>query len=448
MLNSRWPHSAMILLLAFAPAMIARAAEPVETLLSTTRPEMKKQIQGLKERTARLPLPPLTPEDRAAGRPVVNNARLRSLYLPASWQPFLVPGWGGSSAVKPGASTTAILNSLQSSPDYAFKTRLFWIVSRTNDCQYCLGHQELKLKRVGMTENQIASLDSRWDLFPSAEQAAMKASRQLTIAPQEFGKPDIAELQKQFSDSEIIDIVYTVARYNAVNRWTSSTGIPQDQAFGGEEPSELDTPTADEFANVPSKVAPSDYKPRPDWESREVVAAALQAARSRTPCVELPSVEDARLILAADTPGVTPPAWFQAMARLPIAIDAWKQRQALVRDGKIAADLRVQIAWISARENRAWYSAGHARARYLALRGDEALLDSFAALEQAAQPGPAEALRFSRKLTSAPHTIRDADIARLKEHFSDHEVAEIIQLTCEANAFDRFTEALQLPLEI
>ncbi len=89
---------------------------------------MKKQIQGLKERTARLPLPPLTPEDRAAGRPVVNNARLRSLYLPASWQPFLVPGWGGSSAVKPGASTTAILNSLQSSPDYAFKTRLFWIV--------------------------------------------------------------------------------------------------------------------------------------------------------------------------------------------------------------------------------------------------------------------------------------------------------------------------------
>lgn len=445
-----WRHLCAATLLACALAVpdCTFAAEPSTSELATTRPEMKKQIQGLKERTARLPLPPLTPEDRAAGRPVVNNARLRSIYLPASWQPFLVPGWGGNSAVKPGASTTAILNSLQSSPDYAFKTRLFWIVSRTNDCQYCLGHQELKLKRVGMTENQIASLDSRWDLFPAAEQAAMKASRKLTIAPQEFGKPDIVELQKQFSDSEIIDILYTVARYNCVNRWTSSTGIPQDQAFGGEEPSELDTPTADEFANVTSQVAPSDYKPRPEWESRDAVAASLKAARSRTPSVELPTVEVARQILAADTPGVTPPAWFQAMARLPIALDAWKQRQALVRDGKTAADLRVQIAWVSARENRAWYSAGHARARYVALGGEEALLDSFAALEQAAKPGPAEALRFARKLTSAPHTIRDADIARLKEHFSDHEVAEMIQLTCEANAFDRFTEALQLPLEM
>jgi alkylhydroperoxidase family enzyme len=415
---------------------------------ASTRPEMKKRIEGLKQRTSRLPLPAPTEQEIASGRSLVNNGRLRSIYLPSSWQSFVISGWGGGSSRRPAGGTASTLRTLEADPSYGFKTRLFWIVSRANDCQYCLGHQELKLKRVGMTDDQIASLDCRWDSFPPNEQAAMKATRKLTLTPQQFSEQDIVDLKQHFNDGEIIDMIYTVSRYNAVNRWTSSTGIPQDQSFGGTEHSELNTPTSAEFASVPSKVIPVDSKPRPEWEKREQVEAALQAARMRSPVVELPTVEVARNILAKDCPGVTPPAWFQATANLPVALDAWGQRQALAREGKTASDLRILIAWISARENRAWYAAGHARARYRASGGDETVLYSFADLESTASPGNAEALRFARKLTSAPHTIVDEDIARLKQHFTDFEVAEIIQLTCDANSFDRFTEALRLPLEM
>ena len=418
-----------------------------EDNLASTRPEMKTRIQALKERTSRLPLPPPTPEELASGRPLVNNGRLRSLYLPVSWQPFVIPGWGGRTARRPSSGTNSLLKALEAEPGYAFKTRLFWIVSRANDCRYCLGHQELKLKRVGMTDDQLASLDCRWDVFPTNEQAAMRATRVLTLTPQLFGERNIAELKQYFTDSEIIDILYTVSRYNAVNRWTSSTGIPQDKAFGGDEQSELDTPTSAEFANVPSTVIPRDLKPRPEWEKREAVEAELLNACSRKASVELPSVGDARKILSKECPGVTPPAWFHAMSQLPVALDAWAQRQAMARDGKTAPDLRILIAWVTARENRAWYAAGHARTRHRALGLDEAALYSFAELEKVSAPGNAEALRFARKLTVAPHTIVDADIVRLKETFSDFEVAEIIQLICDANAFDRFTESLHLPLE-
>lgn len=413
-----------------------------------TRPEMKARIQALKDRTSRLPLPPPTAEEIASGRPLVNNGRLRGLYLPPSWQNFVVPGWGSVSARKPPTSTAALLNSLQASPDYGFKTRLFWIVSRGNDCQYCLGHQELKLRRVGMNDDQLAALDCKWEVFPANEQAAMKFTHKLTMSPHTISDADIAALKKHYGDKDVIDIAYTVARYNAVNRWTASTGIPQDQSFGGEEHSQLDTPTSAEFAKVPSKVAPTDVPVRPEWEPMDRVLAALAAARTRTAAVSLPSVTAAQKVLAADTPGVTPPVWLQAIADLPVALDAWRQRQALVRDGKTDSNLRAMIAWVSARENRAWYAAGHARTRFLALGGNDSALASFGALEQhASQPGHAEALRFARKLTSAPHTIVDADVAQLKEHFSDYEVAEIIQLTCDANAFDRFTEVLRLPLE-
>ena len=416
---------------------------------ASTRLEMKQRIEALKQRTSRLPLPAPTEQEIASGRSLVNNGRLRSTYLPSSWQSFVISGWGGGSSRRPAGGTAATLKALEADPSYGFKTRLFWIVSRANDCQYCLGHQELKLKRVGMTDDQIASLDCRWDSFPPNEQAAMKATRKLTVTPQQFSEQDIADLKQYYSDAEIIDIIYTVSRYNAVNRWTSSTGIPQDQSFGGAEHSELNTPTSAEFASVPSKVIPIDSKPRPEWEKREQFEAALQGARMRSPVVELPSVEVARNILAKDCPGVTPPVWFQAISNLSVALDAWGQRQALAREGKTPPDLRILIAWVSARENRAWYAAGHARTRYRASGGDEAALYSFADLEKAATtPGHAEALRFARKLTSAPHTIVDEDIARLKQHFNDFEVAEIIQLTCDANAFDRLTEALRLPLEI
>lgn len=454
MFVNRWRLASLIVLCSVAASYAADGPAP-------TRPEMKKRIEGLKGRTARLSLPAPTPQEIASGRALVNNGRLRAMYLPASWQSFLVPGWGSSSPRRPAAtanassttattpanSTASLLKSLEAQPGYAFKTRLFWVVSRANDCQYCLGHQELKLKRVGMTDDQIAALDCQWERFPENEQAALKITRKLTLYPQLVNEQDIADLKPHFSDAEIIDIIYTVSRYNAVNRWTASTGIPQDKSFGGEDHGTLDTPTSSEFTQLSSKVIPIDLPPRPEWEPREKVEAAIKAASTRTPLVQLPTVKDARKSLTVICPGVNPPVWFQAISNLSTAQDAWSQRQAMARDGKTAPELRILIAWVTARENRAWYAAGHARARHLAAGGDEALLYSFEDLEKSATPANAEVLRFARKLTSAPHTIVDADLARLKDTFDDYEVAEIIQLICDANAFDRFTETLRLPLE-
>ena len=55
-----------------------------------TRPEMKARLEALKQRSPRIPLPPPTEEERASGRSLVNNGRLRSLYLPASWNSWLI----------------------------------------------------------------------------------------------------------------------------------------------------------------------------------------------------------------------------------------------------------------------------------------------------------------------------------------------------------------------
>lgn len=438
-----------ILCIAFATAS-GWCAE-IGTGLTRTRPEMKRTIEALKNREARIPLPALTPDEIASGRRSVNNGRLRSIYLPESWQSSRNSSAGPSRQGQRTGETqnlNATLNQAQQTPDFAFKTRLFWIVSRTNDCQYCLGHQELKLKRAGMTDDQIASLDCKWTAFPADEQAAMRFTRKVTLTPHLVTDEDIAAMKQHFKDEQFVDILQTIAGNNSTNRWTASTGIPQDKSFGGDEPSQLDTPTSDEFSKMETKVAPFDYKPRAVWESRVEVETAITACRNRTPSVKLPAIETARQALAADTPGVTPPTWVQAASFSPTsALRLWKHRQALARDGKLDPKLKAQIAWVVSRENRAWYSMAHARARLNALGVSDDVLFSIGASEDSFTPAEQAIFAFARKLTSAPHTIVDEDVAGLRKLFSDHEVAEIIFLTCDANMFDRFTEMLRLPLE-
>jgi hypothetical protein len=92
--------------------------------LPLTRPDMKQLLEDMKQRTPRIPLPPLTEEEKAKlderGRGY--EGRLRALYLPGSDARGGF-GFGGK-------------DDSELSLSYAFKTQLFWIVSRTNNCQY------------------------------------------------------------------------------------------------------------------------------------------------------------------------------------------------------------------------------------------------------------------------------------------------------------------------
>jgi alkylhydroperoxidase family enzyme len=430
-------HAFCIALVAVVCAGVVRADDSPSTtpkVIPQTRPEMKKALEALKRREPRLPLTELGAEQREpfGDRPIVNNARMRALYLPKSW---MSQSSGGQS------------QDPRMTLDEAFKVKLFWLVSRDNNCHYCLGHQEHKLRNAGLIEDEIAALDCKWEAFPPAEQAAFAFTQKITLRPHEIGRADIELLRKHFSDSQIIEIVYTVAGYNSTNRWTDSMGLPQDEKFRG-EPNLLDTPTSPEFADQPTKVIAEREIPRPKLEDQRTVEALLAQARTRQASVKLPAVEAAREALGELAPYGAIPNWMLAISEFAQTAQGFvKTRQALENDGRISPMLKAQLAWITARQNRAWYAAGHAQRRLLKLGADSQAayeldgdLARFTLAEQAA-------FRFARKLTTSPRSIVDADIAALRKLYSDHEVAEIVHTVCASNMFDRYTEALQLPLE-
>ena len=251
----RSPIAALLAVAALASP--GAAAEPPTSdprPIPLTRPEMKKLIEEMKVRTPRIPLPELTAEEKEklGERGTGYESRLRTLYLPGGNGGF---GGGGAGEKDPAMSL-----------DNAFKIELFWIVCRANNCQYCQGHQESKLLRAGLKEDDIAALDGDWSGFSAKDRSAFAFARKITYEPHLFGDADIKALKEHYTDLQIVEMLLSVAGNNAINRWKEGLGVPQSPSGGGfggakstdpvSEKHTYLTPTSDKYKDAVTKVAP------------------------------------------------------------------------------------------------------------------------------------------------------------------------------------------------
>lgn len=458
MMRNRFFVPVLFSLALVAPLLAEDAANQPKNV-PATREEVKEALNKLRDRQPRLPLPPPTEEELKAAREraaagggtggglgggLVNNARMRALHLPEELK------------TNPGFRPQG--NPRERDPnqvfDYAFSTELFWIVSRVNNCHYCLGHQEEKLLSAGLDDDRIAALDGDWGAFTPAEQAAFAFTRKLTFEPHLIGDADIARLKAHYNDAQVFEIVSLVSRYNSTNRWTDSLGIPQ------EAHRDFKTPTKEKYQRFVTTVAPVDpSKPRgtsapaamaqrPPLESRGQVEAAVARCRTRTPRLPLADEGAARALLKDEAPAGVLPQWVRLLLSNaksgPAAVTNYRT---VLEKGRLSPKMRAQIAWIAARHDRAWYALAQAQQR---LRGLGQSDSEIFALDNSAEgftPAEQQVFNFTRKLTVAPQLIVDSDIARLRDHFSDSEVAEIVHRVTTAAYFDRLTEAAGLQCE-
>ncbi len=437
--------------------------------VAVTRPGLKQVLEGSKQSKPRLPLPPLTEEDRAraekaAANPkggifagIVNNGRMRNYYLAPEFRnefyvrPSDVGKTDPKSILRMGAGDPAM------PLDPTTRIMFFWLVARANNCYYCLGHQEVKLKAAGVTDDQLAALDTDWSAFPPADAAAFAFVKKLARTPQEVGDADFDALRGHHDDAAILDMIFSTGNYCAMTRWTGGLAIPQ------EDHRDYLTPTAAAYRQLPSLVAPLDpardaaqavCRPsasnRPALESRQDVEARLAAARDRHPRLKLVDEEATRKILPDHWSAAPVANWVRLLANFP---EAGKARILSVTAGASAdkgvldPTLRAQIAWIAARQDRAWYALGHARKRLLDLGQSDDAIFALDAPDDRFSAGQKAAFHLARKLTVDPALVTDADVEAVRKHYSDRETAEVVYFVTVASFFDRVTEAAGLPLE-
>lgn len=449
-----------------------------------TRPLMKQYLEDLKERKPRIPLPELTEEEKAklGERGSGYESRIRTLYLPEGDQmagfgfggrPNNPPGGAGQQAGQAaggqaGGAPRPTQNDPANTLEPRFKTELFWIVSRTNNCQYCLGHQEGGLLNRGMTEDQIAALDGDWAEFTLAEQAAFAFSRKFTLEPHLLSDADIAGLKKHYSEMQILEMILSMAGNNAINRWKEGAGVPQSRSFGSRDaqpagqspaPHTYVTPTSERFQTVITKVAPiagdvagkelsETVFQRPALESPQEVEDSLAAARAREARLPLVDHEKARETLGDAAPEGELPQWARLLAnftesgkRLAGAYKAADEK------GDLSPLLKAQVSWIVARQDRAWYAVGHAKARLAALGQSDEQIYTLDGDWSSFTPAERAFFTVARKLAASPVVLTDDDVAAALKLTSPREVVQLISYTTLRASFDRITEAAGLRLE-
>jgi hypothetical protein len=474
-----WNSLAFACIVSFAPgfAQAEDAAKDAPRAVPLTRPEMKQMLEDMKNREPRIPLPELTEEEKAKEaadpRSFGYEGRLRSLYLPdGDIRGYLY--FAGSPRGGYGSGNNRFV--METDPaltlDYPFKTRLFWIASRANNCQYCLGHQESKLLAAGMTEDEIAALDADWSSFKPAEQAAFALARRLTLEPHLLVAADVDRCREFYTDPQIIEMIMSVSGNNSINRWKEGTGVPQSRGGGNfgrrdetsqarapEEHSYL-TETPEKFRAARTIVAPvvlgdladssfgSTICDRPALEPMNVVKEKLAEAKTRTPRLPIVDEDQARETLAEAAPEGPTPQWMRLLAHFPLA---GKRTVTAIRTSEEKGDLspllKAQMAWVIARQDRAWYALGEAHRRLVDLGQTEAQIAALDGDQHELDLKDRALLTFAKNLAASPVVLTDEQAAEAVKLAGPRDVVQTINYTTFRAAFDRFTEAAGLQIE-
>ncbi len=465
----RWGFVAIAITLS---ADVVCGEEPDRTArpIPATRPEMKQLLEDMKQRPPRIPLPEATAEERAALGERADDYESRLRYY------YLIETEGSAFGSRPRTGAQPAMRDMRRNADenmsltYEFKTELFWIVSRTNNCQYCLGHQEQKLSAVGVSENTIAALDADWASFPPADQAAFAWARKLTWSPNSIEDADIEKLRKYYTDLQILEMTMSVAGNNAINRWKEGTGVAQSQHgtrffenATTKEPKEnlpIDTfvtPTDAKFQKKVSVVAPLNFDSVGSKQTRLVGTPTITESRQEVESkLAMMAKRKARLPLQSGAATLAAfkraeassavPAWMRLMANFPNEslrrIDSLQTPKLAVDD--LSALDRARVSWVIARQDRAWYAVQHAmneleklgqsKEQIFALDGDwKSLSETDRAI-----------LNMARKLATSPITLLDDDVAEVVRLAGPRRATQLINFVTSRAYFDRVTEAAGL----
>ena len=488
----------------FCVAGFVLAQDSLEGIRPTplTRPELKRLLEDVKVRVPRIPLPELSDGDREKlgaqadsyesrvkyhylnGIEPSRNNNSNSANSKASGAPVSAGAVNIADTGNASARDRSIGFSRQQDPlftlDNALKVELFWIVSRVNNCQYCIGHQESKLLGLGRSEDQIALLDSDWKQSDVASQAAFAFAKKFTLEPNLFSDEDIVGLKAHFTDDQILEMVLSMAGNNSINRWKEAIAVPQNKDGGGfsrvgsgPASNQVDqaadaqrsrgsylTPTSSAFEKTVSNIVVLSDKSqaantcatvsrRPALESRDFVGKMLLECKTRKSRIPLMDESKTR----ENIPGTASmagrlPNWVRLLARFPTAGSSrFDSILASDDNGDISPLLKAQLSWILARQDRAWYALGRARdqlsslnqstEKIFALDGD---WSSFPAREQAL-------FRIAKNLGNAPVVLSGSEVKEGIEAAGARDVVQVISYTTSRASFNRITEAFGLPLD-
>ena len=191
--------------------------------------ELQERLERQKNKKTRVRVPTweevkavMPPSNNPNPNPNANRRPTRVIWnlVCSGYQPELATAWsryGGQGTA--GASNSNNNNRLEP----VFLTSVFWVVTRSINCPYCMGHTEMIMERNGLTKPEVAErarllAGEDWSSFPAEEQRSFAFARKLTRAPWTISAADIESLKRDFGPERAFVIIRTASHDNYMTR--------------------------------------------------------------------------------------------------------------------------------------------------------------------------------------------------------------------------------------
>ena len=153
--------------------------------ISVTYDELQERLERQRGKTSRVPEPTYDEVYRnwPAGIAKAEPRPTRIIWnlVCSGYQPEMASAWMACGRARAVVSEKTRL-------DPVFANTLFWVITRSINCTYCMGHCEMLLEVAGLSRPEIAKrtrilAGDDWSSFPPEEQHAFAFARKLTRAP-------------------------------------------------------------------------------------------------------------------------------------------------------------------------------------------------------------------------------------------------------------------------
>lgn len=193
--------------------------------------ELQSRLEKQRDRHPRLPIP--------SWDEVKNNLPPAMAARPTRivWN-LVCSGYVPELAIPWSISTRTMWS--ETKPDRVFEESLFWVQTRSIECNYCMGHCEMLLEVAGLDKNAVAERTRRlagsdWSAFPPAEQRAYAYARKLSQTPWSLTAADYATLEADLGPDKAMATFWWLCRGLYMTRVSDGFQLPleRENVFSG-----------------------------------------------------------------------------------------------------------------------------------------------------------------------------------------------------------------------
>ncbi len=402
-------------LLFLLPSGVFAAPAPVATIA-----ELDAQARAKVSRQARVALPPST----------ADTFRALATFEPAG--SGRVPNYLRALAVKPAVVRpfAALIHTFtyEGGVRPALKLAMATRIAQVNRSAYGAAHLVRLLRNTGTDgEALLAVLRSgQVERLTPADRLALRWAELQTQDIHGMSDEEFRQLRGFYSDSEIVELTFTVCFFNYFTRLVEGLGLPVETWVLDAATKPAPAPAGNRD-RTPARVALlSDAEIEGSGE-------ALQTAR--------------RPVTGTAGLGIGMANSTRAMMRVPALAAAWTAFGRANGTSQVGRDILLQVSFAVSMANGCRYCTMHQVVGLRRIGVDPTKLLAMEKDDSALTPREKTAVLFARTLTATPSAMTDADYATLRREFGDQGALEVLLQTCTFSFMNRFTDGLHLPSE-